>query len=246
MKKKNINKIDYKKSDTIVISDLHMGSETFKAEKLYAFLSALLKKPPHRLIVNGDAFEFWSTDYKEMGRYEYKCIRKAIELSENGVKLVFIPGNHDRAARGLVSLKFGKIKIRNEYIIKNNGKKFVVLHGDEFDALLRNHVIVSILIGRLYYILVKFAAFSKRIFGYNTSIANQKKSKRYMKYVNKIKRAAIAYAASRKADGIIIGHTHYPEIFTNIDGIVYANSGDWTESCSFVIVGKELKLDYFR
>lgn len=229
-----------------MISDLHMGSETFKAEKLYAFLDMLLQKPPHRLIVDGDAFEFWSTDYKEMGKYEYKCIRKAIELSENGTKLVFIPGNHDRAARGLVKLKFGKIKVVNEYIIKNNGEKYVVIHGDEFDAFVRNHIIMTLLIDRLYYLVVKFAAFCKRLVGYSFSVADKKNSKRYMKYVNKIKKAAIVYARSRKVNGIIIGHSHYPEVFQDENGIVYANSGDWTESCTYVVVDHGVRLEYFK
>lgn len=229
-----------------MISDLHMGSGSFKAEKLYAFLDALLKNPPQRLIINGDAFEFWSTEYKEMGKQEYRCIRKALELSENGVKLVFIPGNHDRAARGLVKIKFGKIKIVNEYIIRSNGKKYVVMHGDEFDAFVRNHIIMTLLIDKLYYYVVKVGAFCKRIIGYNVSIANKKNSARYMKYVNKIKAAALVYARSRKVDGIIIGHSHYPEVVQNEKGIIYANSGDWTESCSYLVVNHGVQLGFFK
>lgn len=241
-----MDSFDYKKSDAIVISDLHMGSGLFKAEKLYAFLDALLKNPPQQLIVNGDAFEFWSTEYKEMGRQEYRCIRKALELSENGTKLIFIPGNHDRAARGFVKVKFGNIKIANEYVLRSNGKKYAVMHGDEFDAFVRNHIIITLMIDRLYYYLVKIGSFCKRIIGYNVSIANKKNSKRYMNYVNKIKEAALAYARSRKVDGIIIGHSHYPEIFQNEKGLVYANSGDWTENCSYLVVNSEISLKYFK
>lgn len=239
-------KLNYKKSDTIIISDLHIGSRASQTEKLSQFLDALLENPPCRLIINGDAFELWSTDYKKMGKSEYECVRKAIELSENGVKLVYIPGNHDRAAMGFRKLTLGKIKILNEYILEKNGGKYVVMHGDEFDAFVRNHIIITLLIDQLYYLLVKAAAFFKRLIGYNVSIADKKNSKRYLKYVEKIKRAALAYARSRKVNGIIIGHSHYPETYRNPSGIIYANSGDWVESCSYVVVGSEVRLEYFK
>ena len=181
-----------------------------------------------------------------MGKMEYKCVRKAIELSENGVKLVFIPGNHDRAARGLVKLKLGKIKIRSEYLIKNNKKRFIVMHGDEFDIFTRNHIILSLIVGRLYTLLVKWSAFTKRFFGFKASLSTMKNSKRYMKTVKKIKKAALVYARSRKVDGIVIGHSHYPEVFKNIDGITYANSGDWIDNMTYVVAGEDLELEYFK
>ena len=106
--------------------------------------------PARRLIIAGDLFELWSTNYKEMGKKEYQIIRKIIELSQIGIKIVYIPGNHDRAFNAFKKITLGKIKIRNEYIIKNYEKRFVVIHGDEFDAFTRNHIIASILLDQLY------------------------------------------------------------------------------------------------
>jgi len=64
--------------------------------------------------------------------------------------------------------------------------------------------------------------------------------------MQKIKKAALVYAGSRKLDGVIIGHTHWPEVFTDINGIVYANAGDWIENCSYLVVNDEIKLEYFK
>lgn len=238
--------LPYKKSDTIIISDMHIGSKTSRTEKLSHFLDGLLENPPYRLIINGDAFEFWSTNYKKIGKLEYECIRKTIELSERGTKLVYIPGNHDRAVINFKKMTLGKIKIRNEYILEKNNLRYVVMHGDEFDAFTRNHIVMTLLIDQLYYMLVKFVAYVKRAIGYNASIADKKNSKRYMKYVEKIKKAALRYARSRKTDGIIIGHSHYPEIYQNQSGILYVNSGDWIDSFSYVVVGNEVSLKYFQ
>jgi len=241
-----MNEVNWTKNDTIVFSDVHMGRIDNKAEKLYAFLCLVLKNPPRRVIVAGDLFELWSTNYKKIGKYEYKVIRKIIELSENDIKVVYIPGNHDRAFNAFRKIAIGKIKIQSEYIIKNDKKKFIVIHGDEFDAFTRNHIILSLIIDRFYVFLIKISSFFKTIIGFNISVYDKKKSSSYKKIVQKIKKAALVYADSRKLDGIIIGHTHWPEVFTNIDNIIYANAGDWLENCSYLVVDGDIKLKYFK
>ncbi|GBE16598.1 UDP-2,3-diacylglucosamine hydrolase [bacterium BMS3Abin15] len=238
--------LNYKKSDTIVISDIHIGSKNSKTDKLYDFLDLLLENPPKRLIVAGDLFELWSTSYKKIGKYDHKVIRKILELSQNKIEIIYIPGNHDRAFRAFRKFTLGNIDIKREYLIRHNGKKYIVMHGDEFDAFTRNHVILSLIIDQLYIVIIKWSAFVKRFFGLRMSLSSRKKSKRYLKIVKKIKKAALTYARSVKVDGIIIGHTHYPEIFKNIDGIVYANSGDWIDSLSYIVISDDIKLQYFK
>jgi len=238
--------VNWTKNDTIVISDVHIGIRNNQTRKLCDFLDLVIKNPPQRLIVDGDLFELWSTNYKEMGDYDYKIIRRLIKLPQIGVKVVYIPGNHDRAFRAFRKIKIGKIKIQNEYLIKDHDKKYIVMHGDEFDAFTRNHVILSIMIDKFYVLLIKLTAFFKKLFRVNFSLYAKKHTSEYNSLVVKVKKAALKYAKSLKVDGVIIGHTHWPEIFTDLDGITYANSGDWIDSCSYVVVGKDVKLEYFK
>lgn len=238
--------LKYQKNDTIVISDFHLGTKNAKVEKLSHFLGMLLENPPKRVIVAGDAFEFWSTNYKNIGAHEHQVVTKLAKLSEAGTKIVYIPGNHDRAFRAFSRFTFGKIKIRPEYIIRHDHRKYLVLHGDEFDSFTRNHVIMSILLDQLYIFLVKASAFVRRFFGKRKSLSSKKNSHKYAEIVEGIRALALAYARSRKLDGIVMGHTHWPEIVQNPDGLVYANAGDWLDSCSYVVVGDEVRLEYFK
>ena len=64
--------------------------------------------------------------------------------------------------------------------------------------------------------------------------------------VARIKKLAVAYARSRKLDGIVIGHSHWPELELQPDDIVYANSGDWIDSCSYIVIGDSVRLEYFK
>jgi len=243
--KKPISTINWTNNDTLVVSDIHLGTKNSQARKFYDFLSLLLDNPPKRLIIAGDLFELWSTNFKKIGETEYRIIRKIIELSQNGIKVVYIPGNHDRAFKAFKKITLGKIKIRDEYVIRNDNKKYLVIHGDEFDAFTRNHIIISIILDQLYIFLVKVENWLKRLLDINISVANKKNSKNYQKIVKKIRNAAFLYAKGREVDGIIIGHTHWPEVVENKKGIVYVNTGDWLENCCYAVIGMEIKTENF-
>ncbi len=245
LKNKNVE-LNYKKEDTIVISDLHLGSKNSQAKKLGNFLHKLLENHPNRLILDGDVFELWSTNYKNIEGPEYRVIKLVSALSEKGTKIVYIPGNHDRAFRAFFRFTFGKIKMRNQYIIRHNHKKYMVMHGDEFDAFTRNHVVISILLDQVYVMLVKINAFLKIFSRSKKSLSENKHSKKYAEIVSRIRTLALSFARTQKMDGIIIGHTHWPEILSDPDGLVYVNSGDWLDNCSYVVVGDEVRLEYYK
>ncbi|EKD46898.1 MAG: metallophosphoesterase [uncultured bacterium] len=237
--------LNYSKEDTIVISDFHLGSKKSQAKKLGDFLHELLKNCPNRLVLAGDVFELWSANYKNIEAAEHRVIKLIAELSEAGTKIVYIPGNHDRAFRAFSKFTFGKIKMRNEYVIRHDHKKYLVMHGDEFDAFTRNHAVISILLDQLYIVLIKVNAFLRIFSRSKKSLSSIKHSKKYNELIEKIRTLALSYARSRKMDGIIIGHSHWPEIITTPNGPMYINSGDWIESCSYIVVGDEVRLEYF-
>lgn len=228
-----------------MVSDIHLGTKNSKAEKFYDFLSLVLENPAKRLILDGDLFEMWSTNYKNIGEMEYRVIRKIIELSQNGVKVVYIPGNHDRAFKAFKKITLGEVKLRDEYIIKTDNKKYLVMHGDEFDFFTRNHIVLSIMLDQMYILLVKMGTWMKKLFNINISVSAKKNSKNYQKIVKRIRNAALLYAKSREMNGIIIGHTHWPEVVEGKKGIIYANAGDWLDLCTYAVVGEEIKVEYF-
>ena len=241
-----MTEVKYNKEDTIVMSDFHLGSTKSKSKEIVKFLTELLKMPPKRLVLAGDVFELWSTNYKHIEASEHRVITLIAQLSENGTKIVYIPGNHDRAFWAFSRFTFGKIKIRREYIVRHDHKKYLVMHGDEFDAFTRNHVVISIILDQLYVLLVKLNAFIRIFSRTKKSLSAEKHSKKYAEMVARIKKLAVAYVRTLKLDGIIIGHSHWPEIETEDDGIVYANSGDWIDSCSYVVIGDNVRLEYFK
>lgn len=241
----NNNSATYHKEDTIIVSDLHLGSLASSPVAFGKFMNLLIANPPKRLVLAGDVFEMWNANYKNLGPVEYRAITRVFSLAEKGTRIVYIPGNHDRAFRGFRKITMGKIKVRNEYVLHHNHKKYLILHGDEFDAFTSNHVVLSVILDQLYVALIKFSSFFKRFVSVRISLAERKNSKRYEKMVAKIRNAAIYYAQSREMNGLIMGHTHWPEVVETEDKLIYANCGDWMETCSYVVVGEEVTLHSF-
>ena len=110
----------------------------------------------------------------------------------------------------------------------------------------RNHVVISILLDQLYVLLVKMNAFFKIFSRSKKSFAAAKNSKKYAEIVSRIRTLALSYGRSLKMDGIIIGHTHWPEILADPDGLTYVNCGDWLDNCTYVVVGDTLRLEYYK
>ena len=75
---------------------------------------------------------YWRTAFNDV-------VQELLQKVQNGTRVIYIPGNHDEAARGYIGLKVGGVEIRRDDIHETaDGRRFLVLHGDEFDGVVRN------------------------------------------------------------------------------------------------------------
>ncbi len=227
----------------VFISDTHLGFKGAKASYLAEFLES--HHSDHLYLV-GDIVDGW-----RMSRNVYwprthgSVIEKLLAMSNNGTKVHYIVGNHDEMLRGWLDYGYslGNIKLSNEaeyYGI--DGKRYLVVHGDQFDGLMRSRrgrrlmflgtraydVLLSVdnLANRLLYSVhvprKSFAGFAKR------------QTKSVMGYMLKFEGLLTEHARTNEYDGVICGHIHSPEI-KNIGETRYMNCGDWVENCSALV-----------
>ncbi len=135
----------------------------------------------------------------------------------------------------------GNVEIRREAIHTTaDGRRFLVLHGDEFDSIVRASPLLESLGSRAYsgaLRLNRYINVIRQRFGYPYwSIAAflKHKVKNAVKYIANFERALAIEARRREVDGVICGHIHRAEI-SDIDGITYCNDGDWVESCTALV-----------
>lgn len=205
--------------NTVIISDLHLGSKVTRAHALLHFLETVQFK---RLIINGDVFD--SINMKRLNRHHWKILSLLRKLTdkENETEVIWIRGNHDGYS-DLISQLLG-IQFYEEYIFNWNNKRVLVFHGDIFDKFITNYPLITDIADFLYRTIIYLDPATKKIGRWI-----KRNSKTFIRNTEKVRKGAVQYAKHRQADIVICGHTHYMESTVD-DKIQYLNPGSWTDS----------------
>ncbi|MBN1865343.1 MAG: UDP-2,3-diacylglucosamine diphosphatase [Victivallales bacterium] len=222
---------------TLFISDLHLGTKLSRPEELLEFLQHV---EIQKLYLVGDIFDVRT--FKRKLRWSTECtelIGKIMELAKKKIEVVYIPGNHDRELRKLAGPAFPGIRL-DDIHRTCEGKSYLVLHGDEFDGMLREKLMFLYAVGDWSYdlavVVSKVLNSLTRKVGVDWSLSKYLKSKvkRVIQTLNNFEKLVVHEARRRMVDGVICGHIHTPELKI-IGGMTYANCGCWTETCSAVV-----------
>jgi UDP-2,3-diacylglucosamine pyrophosphatase LpxH len=224
---------------SVFISDVHLGFKGCRAEFLLDFLRRV---ECERIYLVGDIIDLWSLQRSFYWPQAHNdVIRTILGKAKHGTRVVYVPGNHDRVFRDHDGLTLGNVEIRLEAIHETaDGRRFLVLHGDEFDSIVRASPLLESLGNRAYAAALRLNRYVnavRQMLGYpywSLAALLKHKVKNAVKYIANFERALAAEARRRGVDGVICGHIHRAEI-TEIDGILYCNDGDWVESCTTLV-----------
>jgi UDP-2,3-diacylglucosamine pyrophosphatase LpxH len=223
----------------IFISDIHLGTRRSQTEKLLDFLKTT---ESDQLYVIGDFIDNWSLRKAwYWDQFHNDVIQKLLRKARKGTKLVYIPGNHDENFRNFANLRFGRVAILQETIhLSANGKRYLVLHGDKFDGVVRFAPWLAKLGDTAYEISMSLNAVVNRVrrffrLPYWSLSAHLKyRVKKAVEFISHFEDAVVREARMRNCQGVICGHIHTPDD-RYIDGIHYLNDGDWVESCTALV-----------
>jgi UDP-2,3-diacylglucosamine pyrophosphatase LpxH len=168
-------------------------------------------------------------------------VQKILRLARKGAAVTYIPGNHDDRVRDFCGVHFGGVVVTRDAIHQTaDGRRFLVLHGDEFDAAVRLAPWLALAGDLAYRSALRLNTVLNRLrrrFGLGYwSLAAYLKSrvKNALQFIDNFEQAVAAEARRRGVDGVICGHIHKVQMRT-IDGVTYINDGDWVESCTAVV-----------
>lgn len=227
-------KLDYR---TIWISDVHLGTRGCKAEYLLDFLKHVHCE---RIYLVGDIIDVW----KMKGgffwpRMHNEIVQQLMAMASRGIEVIYIPGNHDELFRGYIGTVFNGIQVIERAIhVAADGKKYLVLHGDEFDGVVCTNKWLAILGSGAYDFLIEVNRWfnhGRRLLGFpywSMSAYIKHKVKNAVNFIYGFEETLLKEARDRGLDGVICGHIHHAIVRTDEYGITYGNSGDWVESCT--------------
>lgn len=226
---------------TLFISDTHLGTRGCRSDYLVDFLRQV---ECEQLYLVGDIVDgwrlrkswYWDADHNE-------AIRLILSMARNGTQVTYIPGNHDEMFRDWLGLglEIGGVRLQKEAVhTAADGRRYLVMHGDEFDGVIRYAKFLAHLGDWAYdwalWLNTWFNA-ARRRFGYPYWSLSQwlkRQVKEAVKAIDRFETALANEARRRGLDGVVCGHIHHAEM-RSIQGIVYMNDGDWVESCTALV-----------
>ena len=221
------------------LSDIHLGFRGCRAEYLLDFLNSI---ECDTLYLVGDIVDLWSLKRSVYWpKAHHEVLRALLERARGGTRVVYVPGNHDRPFREFHGWVLGQVEILRETVHETaDGRRFLILHGDEFDSVIRASPLLESLGNRAYALALRLNRYVnavRRRLGYpywSVAAFLKHKVKNAVSYIANFERAVAFEARRRGVDGMICGHIHRATI-TDIDGITYCNDGDWVESCTALV-----------
>jgi UDP-2,3-diacylglucosamine pyrophosphatase LpxH len=233
---------------TIFLSDIHLGTRACQAERLLDFLR---EYESETLYLVGDIVDFWAMSRGiHWSSAQNTVVQKLLKRARHGSRVILIPGNHDEALREYVGSRFGDVHVAQEVVHSAaDGRRYLLVHGDEFDQVTRYHRWLAILGDRAYEVLVRLNTVIAwvrrrlRIAGY-WSLAGyaKRKVKTAVSFIYDFEDAVAQSARACGLDGVICGHIHAATI-KDIDGVRYVNCGDWVDSCTAIVEHQDGRLE---
>jgi len=224
---------------TIWISDVHLGTKGCNAELLIDFLDSV---DSETMYLVGDIIDGWRLKKKFYWPASHNdIVWRILKRAKRGTRIVYIPGNHDEMFRQFTGLNFGGVEIRRAaFHYTADGRRLMVLHGDEFDGVMLAHRWLAFVGDALYHLSM---ALSHRVNAvrrrlglpyWSLSKMAKHKVKNAVEFISRYEEIVTRAAAQRGVDGVVCGHIHTAE-FRLFDSVEYWNDGDWVEGCNALV-----------
>jgi UDP-2,3-diacylglucosamine pyrophosphatase LpxH len=235
---------------TLFLSDIHLGYRHARTRELNQFLQGI---EADTIVLVGDIIDalslarraYWSAEHTQV-------LRTLLARQRAGSRLVYIPGNHDASLAMLAQMLQGQFEVHREWVHRGaRGARTLVLHGDQFDALHTTPAWLTWLGDFMHGRIVQVSDAvnnARRALGkpyWPMTEALKLGIATSARFIEHFEQVAADHARAHGYDGVICGHIHRANLRT-IGGVVYANTGDWVESCSALAECEQGQLKLLR
>jgi len=234
----------------LFLSDVHLGTRGCQADLLLDFLR---HHEADTIYLVGDIVDGWrlkSTWYWPQKHND--VVQKLLRKCRKGTRIVYLPGNHDEFLRDYYGNHFGGVEVVERVVHETaDGRRYLVIHGDVFDVVVR-HARWLALLGDWAYVtalaLNTHLNVLRRRLGltyWSLSAWAKLKVKNAVNYIGEFEASLAGEAGRAGVDGVICGHIHHATM-RSIGGVHYVNTGDWVESCTALVEHQDGRLEIIR
>jgi UDP-2,3-diacylglucosamine pyrophosphatase LpxH len=237
---------------SIFLSDVHLGTSACQAAALLEFLRTYHSE---YLFLVGDIIDFWAIQRRGVywSTEQNTVVQKILKRARHDVKVLFVPGNHDEAVREHIGASFGNIHVVRDHVhVAADGRRYLLIHGDEFDQVTKYHRWLAILGDHAYDLVVRLNRWlswlrrTLKVPGYwSLSGYAKRKVKKAVSFIFDFEDSVLRHVRERGVDGVICGHIHSATI-RELGGLTYINCGDWVDSCTAIVEHKNGAMELVR
>ena len=229
----------------IFLSDVHLGEqledrEEIKKERLFSFFEHI-QQEKNKLIICGDLFDFWFEYRQTIPKRHFQVLHKLKLLTESGVQVHYLAGNHDFWISGFFECEIGIHIHPEKFTIKIGKKNLYATHGD---GLMKSDV--------GYRILKRIMRHPINIFlfrllhpdlGIPLALASSHQSRIASAEKEDYTDADYREFAEKKIaegyDFVVLGHTHFAAL-QNFGTGWYINPGDWMYNFTYAKIENDI------
>lgn len=232
---------------TLFVSDIHLGTKGCQARMLLDFLS---EHEADTIYLVGDILDAWRLRRGWFWPQAHNdVVEELLARAHAGVRVVYVPGNHDEVFRSYLGTHFGGVEVVPHVShVTADGRRLLVTHGDQFDSIVVNAKWLAHVGDRAYAFALWLNTWVNRVKrlwgGQYWSLSNWAKQqvKRAVNYISEYERVLTDEARRHGYDGIVCGHIHAAAM-RRIGDLDYINTGDWVESCTAVVEHEDGRLE---
>jgi UDP-2,3-diacylglucosamine pyrophosphatase LpxH len=235
---------------TLFISDIHLGAKACQAQALLDFLR---DHDADTIYLIGDIIDGWALrKHWHWPQAHNDVVQKILRKARKGARVIYLPGNHDEFLRDYFGTHFGGIEVAADAMHETaDGRRFLVIHGDQFDFVIRHARWLAYLGDWAYDAALwtnGWVGSARRRLGlsyWSLSAWAKLKVKNAVNVISKFEGQLTVEAERREADGVICGHIHHAA-HRQIGALTYVNTGDWVESCTAAVEHFDGRIEILR
>jgi UDP-2,3-diacylglucosamine pyrophosphatase LpxH len=235
---------------SLFLSDVHLGMKASRAEALLEFLRIY---DAETIYLVGDIVDGWALrGHWYWPQAHNDVVQKLLRKARKGAQVIYVPGNHDEFLRNFYGTHFGGIEVRDHAVHETaDGRRLLVIHGDQFDFVIRHAKWLAHLGDAAYdcaLLLNRWMAAIRRKMGlpyWSLSAWAKLKVKNAVNVIGRFEEELARDARKRGCEGVVCGHIHSP-IIRDIGGIAYFNTGDWVENLTALAEHADGRMELIR
>jgi UDP-2,3-diacylglucosamine hydrolase len=224
------------KAPCYIVSDTHLGVASPQIERSFVSFLRGLATEAKSLVINGDLFDFWFEWKTVIPRRSFRALAALAELSDAGVEILWVAGNHDCWGGEILRDDVGVDYIVGPWEGTIAGWKVRMEHGDGLrDREDRGYRMIRPIMRNT----LAIKAFRMIHPDWASRLAHGSSNASRTYRAKDEGRGLRAYALQQLEttaglDLLVYGHSHVPALERSASGGVFANAGSWLDAPTYL------------